>query len=291
MKKFASVFIIISGILWGCMGVFSKELGALGFTMAEGTAIRLITCALIFLAINFKKLKVSIKDLWLFACIGVFSILTMSYTYFESINHSSLTLASILLYTAPVMVTVMSVIFYKESLSLKKILCLCGAVVGIVLISGADKSISLTKTGLIYGLLSGFSYALYSIIGKRLLKTYEPITVSSYAFIFAAVASVFIIDVPHLANTFASSKDTIYTCAVMIGCGLVTAAIPYTLYTLGLKYTPAGKASILACVEPLTASVIGIMFYGDKIGYISSLGIILIISAVIVLSLPDKKHL
>ena len=215
----------------------------------------------------------------------------MSYTYFESINYSSLTLASILLYTAPVMVTVMSVIFYKESLSLKKILCLVGAVAGIVLISGVDKSISLTKAGLIYGLLSGFSYALYSIIGKRLLKTYEPITVSSYAFIFAAVASFFIIDVPHMTSTLISSKEPIYTCAVMIGCGLFTAAIPYTLYTLGLKYTPAGKASILACVEPLTASVIGIMFYGDKIGCISSVGIILIITAVIVLSLPNNKRI
>ena len=187
MQKLSSFFIIAAGILWGLMGVFSGELNNLGFNSAEGTAIRLISCALIFILINFKKLRVDIKDLWQFVMIGIFSILTMSYTYFESIRLSSLTLASILLYTAPVMVTLMSVMFYREKITPRKIICLTGAISGIVMISGIDSKISLTVPGLTYGLLSAFSYALYSIIGKNLLKKYEPVTVSSYAFIFAAL--------------------------------------------------------------------------------------------------------
>ena len=288
MKKLSTLFIIVAGILWGLMGIFSSSLKDIGYNSVEGSAIRVIICAIILAAINFKKLKIEIKDLWKFFLIGIASILTMSITYFESIERSSLTVASILLYTAPVMVTLMSALFYKEKITPRKIICLIGAVLGIIMISGIDSKTRISTSGLIFGLLSGFSYSLYSIIGKLILKKYEPITVSSYAFIFAAAGSLFIVDIPHIANTFICSENLLYTSAIMLGCGILTAAIPYTLYTLGLKYVPAGKASILACVEPLTASAIGMSFYGDSIGIVSLVGMLLILSAVTFLSLFQK---
>ncbi len=290
MKKISSLLIILSGILWGLMGVFSNALNSIGFTSIQGSAIRIILCALMLTAINFKYLKIEFKDIWKFALIGIFSILTMSTTYFESIRRSSLTLASILLYTAPVMVMVMSSVFYKEKITPKKLLCLVGAIVGIIMISGIDSKVKLSKAGLMYGLLSAFSYALYSIIGKMILKKYSPVTVSTYAFIFASIGVLFICNIPQIVKISCNSAGVFYTFAIMAGCALVTAAIPYTLYTLGLKYVPAGTASVLACVEPLTATVIGISFYGDKLGIISFIGIILIFMAVGFLSFSNKKE-
>ncbi len=290
MKKLSVLFIITAGVLWGCMGVFSGELQKLGFNSVEGSAIRLIFCAVILALTNFNKLKIKLKDIWMFALIGIASILTMSITYFESIKRSSLTIASILLYTAPVMVTLMSAIFYKEKLTTKKLISLTAAISGIILISGFDTSSPITTSGLVFGLLSGFSYALYSIIGKYILKKYEPITVSAYAFIFASVGVLFMCNIPSMADRIIKSSDIMYTLLIMLGCGVITAAIPYTLYTLGLKYIPAGKASILACVEPLTATVIGISFYGDKLGLTSICGIILIFFGVSLLSLSKNTQ-
>ena len=272
------------------MGVFSKELQKMGFTSVEGSAIRLIFCAVLLTIINFKYLKIHPKDIWLFALIGITSILTMSSTYFESIKRSSLTIASILLYTAPIMVTVLSALLYKEKLTLKKIFSLIGAILGIILISGFDSTSSLTTLGLVFGLLSGFSYALYSIIGKYILKKYPPQTVSTYAFIFASIGAVFLCDIPAMATKASGTTDLLFTILIMAGCGTITAAIPYTLYTYGLKYVPAGKASILACVEPLTATIIGISFYGDKLGLSSGLGIVLIIGAVTALSIQKPTQ-
>ncbi|MBO5008270.1 MAG: EamA family transporter [Clostridia bacterium] len=289
MKKLSSLFIITAGIFWGCIGIFANELTAMGFNSLESSAIRLISCAFIFIIINFKKLKIRLKDMWQFVLIGIASILTMSITYFESIKHSSLSLASILLYTAPMMVTLMSALFYKEKMTKRKIICLMAAFAGIVMISGLDSRVNISTVGLIYGLLSAFSYALYSIIGKLILKKYEPITVSSYAFIFAAIGALFICDIPHMAEISVNTTSLWYTLIIMLGTGVVSAAIPYTLYTLGLKYVPAGKASILACVEPLTATIIGICFYGDRFGMVSAVGIVLIMTAVGVLSFPVSK--
>ena len=290
MKKISALLIILSGILWGLMGVFSNALNSIGFTSIQGSAIRIILCALMLTAINFKYLKIEFKDIWKFALIGIFSILTMSTTYFESIRRSSLTLASVLLYTAPVMVMVMSSVFYKEKITPKKLMCLIGAVAGIIMISGIDSTVNLSRAGLMYGLLSAFSYALYSIIGKLILKKYKSVTVSTYAFIFASLGALTICDIPVIVKTASTSPDILYTLAVMAGCALVTAAIPYTLYTLGLSYINAGTASVLACVEPLTATIIGIAFYGDKLGIISFVGIILIFMAVGFLSFSNKKE-
>lgn len=290
MKKISALLIILSGILWGLMGVFSNALNSIGFTSIQGSAIRIILCALMLTAINFKYLKIEFKDIWKFALIGIFSILTMSTTYFESIQRSSLTLASVLLYTAPVMVMVMSAVFYKEKITLKKLMCLIGAVAGIIMISGIDSTVNLSREGLMYGLLSAFSYALYSIIGKLILKKYKSVTVSTYAFIFASLGALTICDIPVIVKTASTSPDILYTLAVMAGCALVTAAIPYTLYTLGLSYINAGTASVLACVEPLTATIIGIAFYGDKLDIISFVGIILIFMAVGFLSFSNKKE-
>ena len=281
--------VIVAGIFWGTMGVFSNELNSLGFNSMENSAIRLITCALVFVILNFRKLKIDPRDIWKFCITGIFSILAMSLTYFESIKRSSLTIASILLYTAPIMVTVMSAIFYKEKITPVKLLCLVGAILGIVLISGTGGKTGLSTAGLIFGLLSGFSYALYSILGKMILKKYEPFTLFTYAFIFAAIGSCFVCDIPSIASKTIASKNIVYTVMIMAGCGIVTSAVPYTLYTLGLKYMPAGKASILACVEPLTATIIGISFYGDRLGVVSANGIVLIISSVVVISL-FKTH-
>ena len=289
MKKLSSLFIIAAGIFWGCIGIFANELTVMGFNSLESSAIRLISCAFIFIIINFKKLKIRLKDMWQFVLIGIASILTMSITYFESIKHSSLSLASILLYTAPMMVTLMSALFYKEKMTKRKIICLMAAFAGIVMISGLDSRVNISTVGLVYGLLSAFSYALYSIIGKLILKKYEPITVSSYAFIFAAIWALFICDIPHMAEIAVNTPSLWYTLIIMLGTGVVSAAIPYTLYTLGLKYVPAGKASILACVEPLTATIIGICFYGDRFGMVSAVGIVLIMTAVGVLSFPVSK--
>ena len=282
MKKISVFYIIISGMLWGCMGVFSNALNQIGFTTTEASAIRLITCGIIFATVNSSKLKIHLKDIWMFILIGIVSILTMTVTYFESIQRSSLTLASVLLYTAPVMVTIMSCVFFKETLNLKKIFCLTCAIIGIIMISGLDSKVKLTYAGLLYGLLSAVSYALYSIIGKLILKKYEPVTISSYAFIFAAMGSLLIINPIELSEKI--SNCNIQGIILMFACGIITAAIPYTLYTKGLKFIPAGKASVLACVEPLTATVIGICFYGDSVGFLSAIGIFLILGSVCLLS-------
>ena len=289
MKKTSVFLIIIAGIFWGCIGVFGNILTSIGFDTSQRTAIRLGFCAIALVLVNIRKLKISTRDIPLFVVAGIVSVFSMCYTYYKSINISSLALASVLLYTAPIMVTVMSAIFYKEKMTPLKIVCLAITFIGIVMISGLDSKVNISLLGIVFGLLSAFTYATYSIFGKKLLTMYEPIVVTTYTSLVGAVLAVIVCNPAGLVKTVGASENILYTVLIMIGTGVITAAIPYALYTIGLKNVPASKASVLACVEPVTACIIGVLIYGDTLGPVSVIGMLMILGAVCALSYDKPK--
>ena len=178
MKKIYALSIILAGIFWGTIGVFAKALTQFGFNSFQNSTIRLVGAAIMLLIINRKHLKIKVRDLWMFALLGTASLFSMSFVYFQAIKYTSLSLAAILLYTAPIMVTIMACVFYHEKISALKIFALLFAFLGIVLISGFDTKSNVTTVGIIYGLLSALAYSLYSIIGKFILKKYSTKTTS-----------------------------------------------------------------------------------------------------------------
>ena len=127
-----------------------------------------------FLAIKDKKLlKISIRDFPVFSGLGIISILAMSCTYFIAIKKTSYSVAAILLYTAPVIVSVLSAIFFKEKFGTSKLVALAVAFAGCVLVSGFTGDSRVNAVGIFFGLMSGLAYALYSIFGKFALEKYN----------------------------------------------------------------------------------------------------------------------
>ena len=100
----------------------------------------------------------------------------------------SLSTAAILLYTSPIWIMLMSVVFFREKLDRRKILALALAFAGCVLVSGISGN-GITPVGLLVGLGSGIGYGLYSILGTVALRKYSPFTVTTYTFLFAAAGS------------------------------------------------------------------------------------------------------
>ena len=117
MVKKSDIIILLAGIMWGVLGVFVKELRQYGFTPLQISALRWIfSAAVTFSAViitNRKKLKIAIKDIWIFAFTGIFSLLAMTAFYFMSMAATSIAVSDILMYTAPIWVLVFSVIFFK----------------------------------------------------------------------------------------------------------------------------------------------------------------------------------
>ena len=291
MKKYAFLWILAAGSLWGTMGLFVDMLTSLGFGTLHAAALRICSAALLYFLLLLVKdrslLKIHLRDFGLFFGLGVLSILALTCFYFLAIRSTSYSVAAILLYTAPVMVSVMSAVFFKERFGGKKIVALLCAFVGCILVSGLDFGNGITPLGIAFGLLSGLAYALYSILGKIALKKYHPYTVSDYAFIFAAFGSLIVCDVPGLVSVAGTVPNKGLIVLAGLLSGFVTAFLPFILYTLGLKNTEPGKAAILASVEPLVATLCG-CFKGQPLTLGSAAGIVCILGAVVILTVREK---
>ena len=141
----------------------------------------------------------------------------------------------------------------------------------------------LTVTGLLLGLGSGIGYGLYSILGTIALRKYSPYTVTTYTFLIAAAGSWFVCSPADLISRFAAGNPVeiaLFSCLT----GLVTAVIPFLAYTLGLRTVEASKAGILATIEPMVATLVGMIVFSEPLTLLSGLGIVLILTAVILLN-------
>ena len=281
------LLILLAGCFWGSMGIFVRKLGEYGFSSVQIAAIRLTLAAVGFSVIllikDRKGFKIHLKDLPLFLGLGFGSILFFTVCYFTAIRMMPLSTAAILLYTSQIWIMLMSVLFFREKLTGRKLLALGLAFAGCVLVSGISGE-GVTVTGLLIGLGSGVGYGLYSILGTVALKKYSPYTVTAYTFLFAAAGSWAVCGPADMVSKFAAAPDLVSLLLFCCLTALVTAVIPFLAYTLGLRSVEASRAGILATVEPLVATIIGILVFSEPLTWLSGLGILLILSAVILLN-------
>lgn len=285
MKSLSTIMIILGAVFWGIIGLFVKYLTPYGFTSAELVALRsLVTavCLVILLVItNPRKLKIKIRHLWYFVGTGFFSFVFFNLCYFEAMKFSSLSVAAILLYTAPFFVMGMSCIFFREKITKQKLLALLLAFLGCVAVSGVlDGGGVISPQGLLWGLGAGFGYALYSIFAKFALKEYDTLTVITYTFLVATIGSFFLINPAHTADVLVTFPESI---RLLVVYGIITGAVAYYCYTKGLEHTPPAKASVIATAEPVVATLTGAVFFGEMPSVFGIIGIFLVIFAVLYL--------
>ena len=288
MKKgdMSAVFkILIAGFGWGIIGVFSRPLSAAGLSAVQITCVRSVIVAVGMAVILFVKdrslLRIQLKDLWMFLGTGLLSIVFFNICYFLTIERATLAAASILLYTAPCFVLLMSAIFFREKITAQKIIALILAFAGCALVSGFSGG-RMSLFALMTGIGSGFGYALYSIFGTLALKKYQPFTVTFYTFL---VASAVMLPMSGVGEIMQVLTEDLYVLGNGLALGLISTLLPFIFYTAGLKQMEAGKASVLAFAEPLVAAIAGIMIFKEKLNTQNGAGIGLIFLAILLLNI------
>ncbi len=282
-KKALSIAMILTAAAgWGLIGVFSRPLAARGLNPIQITFTRsLITAALmgLFLLIKDRSLlKVRIRDFWMFLGSGLLSIVFFNVCYFLTIERTTLAAASVLLYTAPCFVMLMSAAFFEEKITAQKIIALIPAFAGCALASGFTGG-QIGVFALMTGIGSGLGYALYSIFGKAALKKYSQFTIIFYTFSVASLGLLPFSGLPHIISTVADGGAL-----AALGLGVFSTFLPFVLYTGGLANIDAGKASVLAFAEPMVAALAGILIFHESLTIKNAAGIILIFAAIVLLN-------
>lgn len=282
--------ILAAGFGWGIIGVFSRPLANAGLSVVQITALRcvivMISMALLLFFTEKKHFCIQLRDFWIFLGMGILSLVFFNVCYFITIENATLAAASILLYTAPFFVLLMSAIFFHERMTKRKISALILAFFGCMLVSGFSGG-HMSRMAVLSGVASGFCYALYSIFGTAALRKYHPFTVVFYAFLVAALSLIPFVKMPEVTSILAKSP-------ILLGkgmaLGVVSTFLPFVLYTTGLRQMEAGKASVLAFAEPMVAAMAGILIFGEMLCPQNMIGIILIFTALVMLNYRSGKE-
>ena len=290
--KIGILLIILAACFWGSMGIFVRKLGEYGFSSIQIVSIRITIAALVFCIILLIKdrtgFRISPRDIPLFLGLGLGSILFFTVCYFSAIAIMSLSTAAILLYTSPIWIMLMSMLFFYEKMNSRKLVALVLAFTGCVLVSGISGD-GMTVTGILLGLGAGFGYGLYSILGTIALRKYSPYTVTTYTFVVAAIGSWIICQPVNLISKFKAAGSPSGLLLFCILTAILTAVIPFLFYTLGLRTVEAGRAGIIATIEPLVATVIGMICFSEPVTILSGAGIVLILTAVVILNCKGRQ--
>ena len=275
--------------MWGLMGYFTREMGERGFDSFGVILVRCLTGGVFFaIAIILSdpgRFLIKLRDLWVFFGCGICSLLFFNACYFQAINMLSLSAAAILLYTAPCFVILLSALLFSERLNGIKLTAMLMAFAGCCFTSGITGGMgSVSIPALLCGLGAGFGYALYSIFSKLALQRgYDSLTINFYSCVLAFAGSGLLWGFREPVALAFTGENTGF-CLVL---GLVSFFLPYLLYTMGLSRMEAGRASVMASIEPVVATVVGCFVYNESLSIQALFGIVLVLSAIVLLNLKS----
>lgn len=284
-------YVILAACLWGTMGVFINGVSPFGFSTAQIAMLRafvsLLFVTVLILCKDKKYFRIELRDVWMFFGSGIISYFLFTNCYFFAIENVGVAVSATLLYTSPIFVTVLSAILFRDKMTKRKLFCLVLAFSGCAFVSGlfSGEGHSVSPLGISVGVASGFTYALYSIFSTFALRKYNTLTVTFYTFLFGAVACL-AIGAPLETFPRVVSENAVLP---MLALGIVTGALPYVFYTLGLSKLAPSHAAVLATIEPVVASLFGIFLFNEASDVFTVLGIVLVLSSAFILNLPSKK--
>ena len=286
------ILVLIAGVSWGLIGVFTKANDALGFTEMQMLFVKGVLATAVLLVITFFKDKSQLKlknwkDIRYFVGTGIISFTFFSWAYMKAVNLTSLGVAAVLLYTAPTFVMLFSILLFGEKMTKTKGIVLLMTFVGCILVTGLlEGGAAFTWQGIAIGLASGVGYALYSIFGTYAIRAgYGSLTISFYTFLMAAITMTFLVE----PIAVVSQINEMGQWPLAVSFALLTTVVPYLSYTKGLSGLPASKASVTATIEPVVAAILGIVVFHEGVSMLKLTGIVLVLSSVVVMSRQEQK--
>jgi drug/metabolite transporter (DMT)-like permease len=236
---------------------------------------------------GWQRIKLPRPDLIQCLTLGMLGVAASNYFYYVAIQKTSVAVAIILQYTAPVWVLLYVAARGQQRLSLQKVLAVLVALAGIALtigIVGGHSALRLDTYGVIAGLAASFSFAFYNVGGHNVLVRHDRWRVLVWTL---ASASLFWLVFNPPWKVIASH----YTAAqwgFLFVFSLISVLAPFSLYFLGLQHLEPTRAIIGSCLEPVFSIVLAAALLGEGVRPIQMLGIVLVLSAIVIVQLPGR---
>lgn len=272
------MLVICAGLLWGLIGPLSKIAFLYGMGPMEVAFWRTSMGWVLFTAhaMVARQTRASLRDAPAFLAFGLLAIGGRYAVYSNAVEMGGAALAAVLLYTAPAWVAVLSRFLLHEPMTSIKLLAVCVTILGVVGVSWAPDLTSrpISTGAILLGLLSGITYALFYVFGKRWLNHYPTTTCFLYGMPAGALAML-----PLFRFTPGLPWQAYAACAAL---AIVCTYGAFSIYYAGLRRLEATRAAMAATMEPLAAAVLAYAWYGETFSPLGYVGAALILSAVFV---------
>jgi len=291
-KKYSSIVgpgaVILSAVLFGTMPLMAKRAFALGsnaYTTAFGRFATGAVIAGVAILLHPKQtIRINKKQFRALLLLSLFYAATpvLLYSSYQSIDSG---LASMLHFTYPIAVMLLSAILFRERVGRRELLCAILCMSGVLLLYTPGSKTDVT--GMVIAALSGLVYAGYFVaLGKSGLKGLSVLTMTFWlSLLSAAEIFAFSLCTGNLALDLPKEVWLPY-----LGLGLFATVLALALFQIGVFLCGPVKASLLSTFEPLTGVVIGILVFHETLTVKSACGLLLILLAVILLALPAEKQ-
>ena len=297
------MFIAAAAFLWGVSAslgraVFTGKLSLAGQTLHPIEPVilsqtRTTLSLLVLLPVlvgrrGWGRIKVATPDLVQCLILGMLGVAASNYFYYVAIQKTSVAVAIILQYTAPVWVLLYVVARGQQRLSLQRVIAVMVALAGIALtigIAGSHSALRLEIYGVLAGMAASFSFAFYNIGTHRILIRYDRWRVLVWT--LASAALFWLLFNPPWKVVTAHYRAAQW--GFLLVFSMLSVLGPFSLYFLGLQYLEPTRAIIASCLEPVFSILLAAALLGEGLSPIQTLGIILVLAAIVIVQLPGRE--
>ena len=285
----AKASLILAMVIFGTIGIFRKYIPLPSGIVACARGLLGVVFLLVFIKI--KKIKMAreaIKEhLWILLVSGGFIGLNWV-LLFESYRYTSVAVATLCYYMAPIFVMIVSPFLLKEKLTVKKVLCVIVALIGMVFVSGVlDGGISDISElkGILFGLGAAALYATVVMMNQKLgnVPTYDKTIMQLGA------AAVVLIPYILFVEDLSAVVLTPLIVFMLIIVGVVHTGIAYALYFGSMNGLKAQTVALFSYIDPIVAIILSAMFLKEPMTIYSAIGAVLVLGATMISELPEKR--
>lgn len=292
-RGMAVLCVVIAASLWGTLGIAYElvqrhvdidrltlvTLRALGATLVLATWFGLRDRTVF---------RIRQRDLPRFLILGLVAVTAFYVLLIYTFQYASVAVGSLLLYTAPAMVTVASVFLLGEALTGPKVAALFSSLIGcgLVVEIASPGALSGNWKGIALGLASALCYACYALVAKPLLARYRASTVQVTHMLIGALALL----VVKLVNDVDGWPPLWQALLIAAFLGTVICIAPTALFMTGLSALPSSEASILATMEPVVAMVLATLVLDERLSEMQVAGAVFVIAAVVILARAGARR-
>ncbi len=236
---------------------------------------------------GWNRLRLPVSDFRRMFVLGILGVAASNYLYYLAIQRTDVATAIILQYTAPILVLLYTVARGLQKPTVQRIAAVGLAVTGIALVIGifGSTGFRLDAIGVIAALGAAFSFAFYNVGGHSILARYDRWTVLLYVILSASLFWIVVNPPWKIAAAHYSVDQWLF----LLVFSLVSVLAPFSLYFAGLQHLEPTRAIVVSCLEPVFSIVIAAVALGEIVRPLQTVGIVLVLVAIVVVQLPDRR--